>query len=175
MVPHTPEATVLQRGAEAVQDSPRGGRKRAEPGPKRHVPIIRGCSPAALRPTFSWWEGAGILQLFLARVPPLAGEAEPMPLRSLALSSQGAAKWFVQPDTPGTKAALRLETLGAQQAGWPAPITVALIWPAAGRSLSLGSGAALLWAPRCQAGVQGAAWQSHMLADVALRNDSRAG
>lgn len=98
-----------------------------------------------------------------------------MPLRSLALSSQGAAKWFVQPDTPGTKAALRLETLGAQQAGWPAPITVALIWPAAGRSLSLGSGAALLWAPRCQAGVQGAAWQSHMLADVALRNDSRAG
>lgn len=36
-------------------------------------PMSLGCSPAPLRPSFSWWEGAGVLQLFQAWVPPLAG------------------------------------------------------------------------------------------------------
>lgn len=81
VVPHAPEAAVLQRRAEAVQDRPGGsGRGLSQtpsptspPSEAAAFPVPLGRSLAPPRPSFGWWEGAGILQLFLARVPPLAG------------------------------------------------------------------------------------------------------
>lgn len=114
---HTRPRPPSCREGQRLSGTAPGVRKRAEPDPKPHVPIIRGrslsyvpglqpCSPeAVLQLVGGGWHPAALSGLG----PSTGWEAEPVLLRGLAFSGQGAAKRFFQPDTPGTKAALRPE------------------------------------------------------------------
>lgn len=125
---HTHPRPPSCRGGQRLSRTDPGVRERAEPDPKPHVPTVRGCSlscppgpqpcspEAVLRLVGGGWHPAA-----LSGPGPTPGwQAEPVLLRGLAFSSHGAARRLLQPDTPGTKAALRPAMPRAQRAGWPA-------------------------------------------------------
>lgn len=112
------------------------------------LPVPRGHHLTRFPPPPPWWAilppgcpaaGGRWHPVGVSDLGPTAGwRAEPVLPRGLTLFCGGAAKWFFRLQAPGTKAALKAETLRAQRAG-RRPHHCGSIWPAAGRSLSLWS------------------------------------
>lgn len=179
---HTHPRPPSCRGGQRLSRTDPGVRERAEPDPKTHVPTVRGrslscppgpqpCSPeAVLRLVGGGWHPAA-----LSGPGPTPGwQAEPVLLRGLAFSSHGAARRLLQPDTPGTKAALRPAMPRAQRAGWPPPSLRLSPGQLRGGACPLGLGPPCSGPPDARLGDKGLHGNPTCLADVAPRNDGRA-